>query len=203
MSNNKKIRIGITGSIGSGKSVFCSAIENKGFPVIKADDLAKQLLINDNDIKKRIIKEFGEKAYSGMELNKKYLAEKVFSDPEKVNMINSIVHPAVIRELANKLALMLDENNFAFAEAALIYEADMEDMFDYVVLVTANENIRLKRAKESGRFTEEEFLKRNGNQISDIEKKKRADIVFENNGSTDELKLKAGLLINILKGLYK
>lgn len=201
MSNNKKIRIGITGSIGSGKSTFCAALQDKGFPVINIDELSKSLLVEKEEIKKRIIKEFGQEAYVDNKLNKKYLAESVFADNDKVNLINSIVHPAVIREVAAQMASLLLQSDLVFAEAALIYEADMEDMFDYVVLVTAEEKIRMKRAKESGRFSEDEFLKRNSNQIPDSEKKKRADIIFENNGGASELKLKAGLLINILEGL--
>jgi len=88
-----------------------------------------------------------------------------------------------------------------FAEAALIYEAEMDKFFDYVVLITAEEKLRLKRKIEFDNFSEEQFVKRDENQIPDIEKKKQADFVFENNGSFEDLKLKAELLLKILNGL--
>jgi dephospho-CoA kinase len=90
----------------------------------------------------------------------------------------------------------LIKNNLVFVEAALIYEADMEDLFDYVVLIAADEKIRMNRKQDT--LSSEEFLKRNENQIPDEEKKKRADFIFENNGSLEDLKAKADLLILIL-----
>ncbi len=88
-----------------------------------------------------------------------------------------------------------------FAEAALIYEAEMEKYFDYVVLITAEDKLRLKRKVLFDNFTEEQFLRRDENQIPDTEKKKQADFVFENNGSLDELNEKSDLLLKILNGL--
>ncbi len=200
MSKIKKIRVGITGSIGSGKSVFCSMLREKGFPVIDVDLLSKQLLVADNKIKSRIIKEFGKEAYTGGVLNNKFLAGKVFSDPAKVLLINSIVHPAVKERLAKQMTEMLRDKNAVFAEAALIYEADMENMFDYIVLLTSDPGLRMKR-KTSGGFTEKDFAGRDRNQIPDSEKKKRADFIFENNGTLKELEIKTELFVKILEGL--
>lgn len=197
----RKIKVGITGSIGSGKSTFSNFIAGKNFPVIKVDDLSKQLLADDKKIKDKIIKEFGEESYTGSKVNKKYLAEKVFSKPDNVLIINSIVHPVVIKKTEEKIEEYLKNNDLVFAEAALIYEADMEKIFDYIVLVTADKKIRMKRKMKSDNYTEEQFLKRNENQIPDEEKKKRADFIFENNGDIKELKVKSDLFINILKGL--
>jgi dephospho-CoA kinase len=81
-----------------------------------------------------------------------------------------------------------------FIEAALIYEVDMEDMFDYVVLITAERDIRLKRKISSG-ITEADFCKRELNQIPEEEKKKRADFIFSNNSTKTELKMKFNLLL--------
>ncbi len=201
MKKNKQIRIGITGSIGSGKSVFCSMLKEKGFTVIEIDELSKQLLVTDSKIKERIIKAFGSEAYSGNDVNRKYLADKVFSDETKIRLINSIVHPVVIKEVAKKMDEILRKHEVVFAEAALIYEAEMENLFDYIVLVTAGTDIRKKRKIRSENYTEKEFLNRDENQIPDVEKKKRADFIFENNGDLNELKIKTELLVNILEGL--
>jgi dephospho-CoA kinase len=197
----KKIKVAVTGNIGSGKSSFCNFLSEKGYPVINADDVSKNILSEDGEIKKKVIKEFGEESFVNNEINKKFLAEKVFSDPVKVLKINSILHPKVknkIESLANEYFIKYD---IVFTEAALIYEADMESMFDYVVLITADYKIRKKRTTENAKLSEKDFDKRNDNQIKDEEKKKRADFVFENNLGINELRQKAGLLISILNGL--
>jgi dephospho-CoA kinase len=198
---SKKIKVGITGSIGSGKSTFAGFIAQAGYKVINADLLAKEILSADEKIKKKIISAFGDEAYVDNKLNKKYLAEKVFSNPQNVVKINSIVHPEVKKQIDFLIKEELSKNNVVFVEAALIYEADMEKMFDYVVLITADENIRLKRAAGSKSFDEDDFKKRNENQIKDEEKSKRADFVFVNNSSEEHLKQKAELLLMLLKNL--
>jgi dephospho-CoA kinase len=193
---NKKLKVAITGSIGSGKSAFCSMLEEKGFTVLKADDISKDILSNDKSVQQKIIKIFGENSFINGKPDKLFLAEKVFSDPKNVVKINSILHPKVIEIISKKTDEILEKNNLVFVEAALIYEADMEDLFDYVVLVAADEKIRMNRKQDT--LSSEEFLKRNENQIPDEEKKKRADFIFENNESLEDLKAKADLLILIL-----
>lgn len=111
--NNKKLKIAVTGNIGSGKSTFCNYIESKGYKVLRADDIAKVLLVNDEDVKSDIISVFGPETFSGKELNKKFLAEKVFADPQKVQLINSIIHPAVLKNLNEQFKSLL-VNEFFF-----------------------------------------------------------------------------------------
>jgi dephospho-CoA kinase len=197
----KKFKVAVTGSIGSGKSTFCNFITEAGFTVIKVDDISKKILKEDEDVRKKVIREFGKDSFINKEINKKFLAEKIFSDAINVARINSILHPKVKREVEQLIQEELKKNHLAFVEAALIYEAEMENMFDYVVLITAVSSVREKRIVTSGKLNNEEFRKRDENQIKDEEKKKRADFVFENNGNTKELKQKANLLIKILEGL--
>ncbi|MCH8170025.1 MAG: dephospho-CoA kinase [Bacteroidetes bacterium] len=199
--NNKKLKIAVTGNIGSGKSTFCNYIESKGYKVLRADDIAKVLLVNDEDVKSDIISVFGPETFSGKELNKKFLAEKVFADPQKVQLINSIIHPAVLKNLNEQFKSLLVNEFFFFVEAALIFEADMEDFFDYVVLISSELRNRFKRKEKSDKYTFEEFKKREENQIKEEEKSKRADFEFKNNGSIQELEQKAELLLMILKGI--
>ena len=199
--NNKKLKIAVTGNIGSGKSTFCNYIESKGYKVLRADDIAKVLLVNDEDVKSDIISVFGPETFSGKELNKKFLAEKVFADPQKVQLINSIIHPAVLKNLNEQFKSLLVDEIFFFVEAALIFEADMEDFFDYVVLISSELRNRFKRKEKSDKYTFEEFKKREENQIKEEEKSKRADFEFKNNGSIQELEQKAELLLMILKGI--
>lgn len=201
MIKANKLKIGVTGSIGSGKSLFCSLLVKNGFPVISADEESKKILAENPEAKKKIIKAFGEESFLEGTINKPYLAQTVFSDPEKVIQINSILHPVVIRKIEALIKEQHKKHALVFVEAALIYEADMEDLFDYVVLVSADEAIRKQRKVELDKFAEEDFISRNNNQIPDEEKKKRADFVFINNGTEQDLENKAGFLIVMLKGL--
>lgn len=200
-SAGKKLKIAITGSIGSGKTLVSNYFLEKGFPVLSADLISKELLQNNQDIKAKIIKAFGEQSYNKDVLNKKFLAEQVFSNEENVQKINSIVHPYVIKKIEAELNELLKSNSIVFTEAALIYEADMEDLFDYVILITSDEDIRLQRKIQSENYTEEEFFRRNNNQIPDKEKKKRADFILENNKTIKELKNKADFTLKIIQGL--
>lgn len=188
------MKIAITGNIGSGKSVFSSFAEKRGFSVLKADDISKQILSNDTEVRKEIIKAFGEQSFKNNKPDVKYLAEKVFSDPAKLNKIESILHPRVIKSINDTIDLIEDEKKIVFVEAALIYEANMEKMFDYVVLITSNRELRLKRKLKNG-ISEEDFVKRESNQIAEEEKRKRADFAFVNDGSVDDLKSKFDLLL--------
>ena len=107
----------------------------------------------------------------------------------------------MIKSVEKSIKELLKSNPVIFVEAALIYEADMQDLFDYVVLITSDRKLRLKRKIASG-ITEEDFCKRELNQISEDEKKKSADFIFSNNSSIKELNMKFNLLL-ITVGLSK
>lgn len=194
---NKKISVGITGSIGSGKSEFTRLAEQYGFPVIRADDLSKEILAKNPEVKKQVIKKFGSEAYLNNQPNNKYLAQIVFSNPIKLRELERILHPLVIKEIEKQKKEIFKKHNIIFVESALIYEADLEKLFDFVVLITAHRDIRLKRKLAQG-MTEDDFIKREMNQIPDEEKRKRADFIFLNDGSLDELKTRFNLLLTLL-----
>ncbi len=197
----KKLKIAVTGNIGSGKTTFCNYLKSKGFKVLKADDISKDILTSDENVKKEIVEVFGHETFKDGQLNKKYLAEKVFTDAEKVMQINSILHPVVIKKLDEKINSLFKNEDIVFVEAALIYEADLEDYFDYVVLISSELMNRFKRKEKSESYNFEEFKRREENQIKEEEKSKRADFEFKNNGSIKELEQKAELLLMILNGI--
>ncbi|MDY0083857.1 MAG: dephospho-CoA kinase [Ignavibacteriaceae bacterium] len=188
------MKIAITGNIGSGKSVFSSFAEKQGYIVLRADDISKEILSNDSEVRKEIIKAFGKESFKDDKPNVKFLAQKVFSDPVRLNKIESILHPRVIKSINNTIKSLEKDNKAVFVEAALIYEADMEKMFDYVVLITSDRNNRLKRKLNAG-ISEEDFVKRESNQIPEDEKRKRADFIFSNDGSIKDLQSKFNLLL--------
>jgi dephospho-CoA kinase len=193
----KKIKIGITGGIGSGKSAFSSAIKEKGFPVILADEIAKEILATDPLTKELIIKEFGPEAFPGDKLDTQFLADKVFPDPGNVEILNAIIHPPTIKKLRSLMKSELLKQNIVFVEAALIYESELEDMFDFIILITADDEIKKKRKIAQG-MSESDFMMRLQNQIKDEEKAKLADFIFVNNGEKKDLYNKADLLLKLI-----
>lgn len=199
MSNAKKIKVAITGNIGSGKSTFTKFLFEAGYPVILADDISKEILAGDPEVKVQVINEFGAESFQGNKINKKYIADRVFSDPKKLKKINSILHPRVRKRIDFLSKDYFKTNYIVFVEAALIFESKIENMYDYVVLITSNLNIRMKRSTMNKKLSEEEFIKRDNNQMNDKSKLKKADFIFTNDGTKAELKQKAILLINLLK----
>ncbi len=188
------MKIAITGNIGSGKSTFANFAEEFWFPVLRTDEISKEILESDKKVKSKVIKAFGEKSYKNDLPDKEYLAKEIFSDPIKLKKLESILHPLVIKKTEKLMAELLKKHSAIFVESALIYEADLEQMFDYVVLITATRDNRLNRKLKSG-LTEPDFEKREQNQIPEEEKKKRADFIFSNDTTIDELKLKFKLLL--------
>lgn len=199
MLNAKKIRVAITGNIGSGKSTFTKFLFEAGYPIILADDISKEILASDPEVKKEVVNEFGAQSFQGNKINNKYIADNIFSDPKKLKKINSILHPRVRKRIESLSKEYFEQSNIVFVEAALIFESKIEKMYDYVVLITADRNLRMKRSTISSKLSEEDFIKRDNNQIDQESKKKKADFVFTNDYSKDELKQKAILLINLLK----
>jgi dephospho-CoA kinase len=198
MSKIKKIKVAITGNISSGKSTFANFIAEAGYTVISADDISKEILANDLEVRKAVIQEFGASAFDGKKINKLYLADTIFSDPKKLKKINSILHPQVRTQIDKLTTKYFKTTNVVFIETALVYESRIVNLFDYIVLITADQNIRMKRSLSDKKLSEESFQSREKNQIEQEKKQQKADFVFSNNGSKNELKLKAKLLIKLL-----
>ncbi len=199
----RKLKIAVTGGIASGKSIVCQFFSDAGYPVIKADETAKSIMQSDPIVRKKIISAFGQQSYSAEGLNKHYLAEKIFPDPDSVNLINSIVHPPTV----NKVQLLMNEalksKNIVFHEAALIYEANIEELFDFVLLVRCKDELKIERAMQRSGLTEEQVKQRMQNQIPDSEKAGLADFVLENNTSIEDLKKKAKFFLSIFESMVK
>lgn len=194
----KKLKIGVTGGIGSGKSIFCNIAKSYGYPVIIADEIAKNLLREDKEIKNNIIKEFGNEAYINDIPNNKFLADNVFSDPEKLIKINNIIHPKTLEIISINMDEYLKNNNMVFVESAIIVEIGIEEMFDYVVLITANKENRIERVRKRSNLSVEEIEKRINNQLPDETKKQFADFTLDNNGTEEEFTKKCKFIINLI-----
>jgi dephospho-CoA kinase len=110
------LKVGITGGMGSGKTTVAHIFETLGIPVYYADDAAKRIMNEDPSLRAEITRIFGDESYNGEGLNRAYIASKVFSDPEQLNMLNAIVHPATIRD--GEKWMMRQNSSYALKEAA-------------------------------------------------------------------------------------
>ncbi len=198
---NKKLKIGITGGIGSGKSVVSDIIESEGLIVLRADSIAKDMMLNDEKIKKKLIKAFSEESYEDGKPNTKFLAEKVFTSQDNIDKINAIIHPPVLKLIETKSNEQLKTSSLVFIESALIYEAKFHKMFDHVILVCADKNIRIKRSISRDGRTENEVKRRMEFQLKDEVKREKASFVIDNNSSIEELKVRVTFILNLLRSM--
>ncbi len=175
----KKLHIGVTGGIGSGKTVVCKIFETLGYPVFYADDEAKKVMTDDASLVKEIKQYFGENAYfDDGSLNRKFLSDIVFHDTDKLNILNGLVHPATIRayqEWAEK-----QQSSLIFKEAALLFESNSYKLSDFNILVTAPVSIRIHRVVKRDNVTEAIVKARMDKQMIDEEKEKLTDFIVVN-----------------------
>ncbi|RUA10002.1 MAG: dephospho-CoA kinase [Flavobacteriia bacterium] len=170
--------IGLTGGIGSGKTTIAKMFEEQGIPVYYADDEAKKLMNTSSEIRKKLISAFGENSFLEGELNRAYLAEQVFNDPEKLKIINAIVHPEVDKHFKNWISQQGSE--IVIQENAILFESGKKDLFDVIITVTAPKELRIKRVVQRDQITAERVNDRINNQMEEEEKIKKSDFVIEN-----------------------
>ncbi|HET9745106.1 MAG TPA: dephospho-CoA kinase [Chitinophagaceae bacterium] len=172
------VRVGLTGGIGSGKSTAAQIFEVLGIPVYYADTEARRLMNEDEEVRSAIGKLFGTKAYSNNTLDRKYISSVVFSDPGKLEMLNAIVHPATKRD--GESWMHRQTTPYAIHEAALIFEANVNDRLDYVIGVSSPEELRIKRTMERDQVSREEVVKRISQQLDEDIKMSKCDFVLIN-----------------------
>jgi len=172
------LRIGLTGGIGSGKSTVAKIFETLGIPVYYADEASKRLLNEDEALKQMIRQHFGEAVYSNGILNRKELAAQVFDNSEKLALLNSIVHPATIKDAEE---WMKTQNApYAVKEAALIFESGSQGQLDSVIGVYAPVALRISRVMQRDAVTREEVTSRMNRQINETIKMRLCDYVITN-----------------------
>jgi dephospho-CoA kinase len=185
--------IGITGGIGSGKSLVCKIIEKLGYPVFYADEAAKKLMVEEQTLKSELIHLLGENTYSNNELNRPFIAEEIFKNPELKNEVSALVHPAVYRAYENWK--IMQKSDLVFNESALLFETGSYKSFDATILVTANKETRIQRVMERDGLSRDAVLERISNQLDDDSKQKLCDFEIVN----DEQKLIIPEIIKILR----
>lgn len=171
-------KVGITGGIGSGKSTVCDILAEFGVAVYDSDSRAKRLMNEDNTLRERLAERFGSEVYCAEGLNRRYLAERVFGDPEELKALNAIVHPAVMDDF-DRWALE-QEGSYVVLESAILFEASLDRRVDVSVAVMAPEELRIERAMQRDGAQREQIVARMNNQISDQERVERAKYTIVN-----------------------
>ena len=178
---NKPLSIGLTGGIGSGKSLVADFFRQLGIPVYTSDIEAKKLMQTDDLIRLSLIEAFGKSVYlkSG-DLNRAKLAEVIFSNNEALKKVNAIVHPQV-RLHFQEWVLKQAEAPYVIQESAILFDTGLYKDFDKIITVTADEAIRINRVIERDSCTKESVLERMSKQISEQERIIKSDFVIYNN----------------------
>lgn len=172
------LKIGITGGIGSGKSTVAKVFEVIGIPVYYADDAAKRLMNEDAQLQQQIVDLFGPAAYSNNQLDRKFIAQVVFNNKEKLQQLNALVHPVTIAD--GERWMQQQTTPYAIKEAALIFESGTQGQVDYVIGVSAPSALRIHRAMKRDNLSREEILSRMNKQIQETIKMRLSDFIIYN-----------------------
>lgn len=170
--------IGLTGGIGSGKTTVATMFEALNVPVYIADIEAKKLTNSSKIIRRKLIQLLGKKAYLNNELNRPFVAEKIFNDSNLLAAVNAIIHPKVASHF--KRWMKKQQAPYCIKEAAILFENGSYKDCDITILITAPKDIRIERVLARDETTQDAVLARMNNQWSDEQKIALADIVIEN-----------------------
>lgn len=179
LPKNKPLRAGITGGIGSGKSIVAQIFSVLGVPVFNADIIAKQILSTDSSVVARVVRHFGKESYINGVPDREYLAKVVFSDSAKRETLNSIIHPAVGRAFEDFCKLH-SSASYVLEEAAILIETGGYKKLDTLILVTAPEELRIERVLSRDQTNRELIEKRIAAQLSDQDKRSFAQFEIVN-----------------------
>lgn len=183
MNNNRLIKIGVTGGIGSGKSFLSSMLKERGIPVFDSDTEAKKLMLTDVFIISSLKSLLGEDVYTGCKLNKPLLASYIFSSADNAAKINSIVHPRVKKAFLSWADERFSGGDRVVAiESAILFESGFSDVVDKIVTVVAPIDVRVSRVMSRDSTTRDKVMERINSQMGDDEKISKSDFIIENDG---------------------
>jgi len=192
-----KLKVGITGGIGSGKSTVCKVFELLGIPVYYADTEAKLMYTNNSNLKSQIIEQFGDKMYPNGIFDRKVLAQIVFNHPDKLLQLNQIIHPLVAKHYEEWVSVQ--EAPYTLKEAALLIESNSYLALDFVLMVSSPDDLRIQRVMQRDQVSRMEVEKRMASQLPQHEVRKHCNRELMN----DEKQLLIPQIINLHEQLLK
>lgn len=184
------IKVGLTGGIGSGKTIVAKLFMQLGVPVYFSDDRAKYLMLNNQFLRQSLTSLYGDKVFIDGFLNRSYIASKVFTDNKELIKLNNLVHPFVQKDF-NKWSAC-QNSSYLIKEAAILFETGADKLLDKVILIESPRRLKVSRVMNRDGMSEDEVFKRMTKQWSDSLKRTNADYIIQN----DE---KCSLISQILK----
>ncbi len=195
----RAIRIGVTGKLGSGKSLLVKAMEARGIYCVRSDNLARDLMETDPELRTRLAEILGPEVYHEGWLNRKFIASQIFNNRELRRKVEAAVHPATTAEIRE-----IFQNNpgkLVVVESALILQSKFREMFDYIVLVESPDEAAIDRVVAEGRMSRADAEARLAEQNQDATDPGEADFVLDNSGTREEFEKKCLTIIGILETL--
>ena len=172
------LKVGLTGGIGSGKTTVSKVFADNNFKIFNSDDIAKNIIKTDMEIKKSIINFFGSKSFNGSDFNSIYISEVIFSDPKKLDLLNSIVHPKVFEKFKKFVKKNLKSK--ILVESAILFESNFYKLMDYNILLKSPKIERINRIINRDNLSRKMIEKIMNVQWSDKKKINLATFVIEN-----------------------
>lgn len=188
--------VGLTGGIGSGKSIVAAVLESMGYPVFYSDRVAKDIMRSHVGVRDEIIKQFGEDAYVDGDLNRTLIAQRIFSHPEDKSFIDNLIHPRVREAFVEFTGKQ--SQSLVFNEAAILFETGGNTNFDKTILVTAPMELRIERVMKRDKCSKEAVESRMKNQWTDELKIPLADFVLVNDDTQPLLNQIEDLITKLL-----
>ena len=180
------LQIGITGSMGSGKTTVAEMLQEFGIPVIDVDLAGRWAIERNATVRRKLRQVFGAEFFDGDQLDRRKMGDKVFSDPEALRALNTIVHPVMLQRVRDLMAREKDASRhspYLVVDAALLFELQLDQEMDLIVTVTAPLQQRIARACSKNGLTAQQVRQRNRVQLSQSEKARRSDIILPNDST--------------------
>jgi dephospho-CoA kinase len=199
----KMLKIGITGGIGSGKSTVTNMLRDKGFPIIDADIVAREIFIIYPEVLLKIKEEFGNSFFDEEgNIKRKELGKYIFKSDLSRKKLEDITMPFIIREINRRIKTYEEDNcKLCFVDAPTLIENNLHTSMDIVILVFVDSNVQVQRVMLRDTMDLDETMDRIRAQMTLLEKKKFADFIIDNGGSIEETKLQLDLIITELERL--
>ena len=199
------VRLGITGGVGSGKTVVCDYLKQLGVTVVSTDQLARNAVMPGMPAFDKIVQCFGHNILlEDGTLDRKKLRHLITEDKEKKTTLEQFVHPEVLAQITEAYAAALKKHESLISvEVPLLFEAGMRSLFDYVLTVTVRTDLRIQRIMERDHVSREEAIALMGIQMPEEEKIRRSDFVIENNGSLEDTRMRVGVFYKQLRSLME
>ncbi len=180
---------GVTGGIGSGKTTFTQLLAARGAEAIDADELGRRALDPGTSAWHSVVDTFGDEILvaGGLDIDRKGLARVVFGDREKLAALNAIVHPVIVKRIADTLETLSGTDEIVVLDAALIVELGLQDALDVTIVIVTDETNRRDRLTGNRGMSPAEITERIAAQVATEELLKKADVVVNNDGSMDQL----------------